>query len=240
MNMHRFILLSTTLAFFFSACYHGETIRGNGNITSESRNVGNFKGLQLQGGMNVHLKKGEESAIEVEGEDNILPYVETFLRDGKLIIKYKDHVNINTRKPVTVSVTASHMEDIDITGSGDITGEGRFSSNDEIEVGVTGSGNIKLELDAPAIEAKITGSGDIYLSGNTRDIKCSTTGSGKIDATELKAENANVRSTGSGNISVFASVKLDATVNGSGDIRYKGGATISSKTNGSGSVRSID
>ncbi len=238
--MHRFLFLSTILGFLFSACYQRETIRGNGNITSESRNVGGFKELELQGGMNVHLKKGEEEAIDVEGEENILPYVETFLRDEKLIIKYKDHYNINARKPVTVSVTASRMEDIRITGSGDITGEDRFSSNDEIEVGVTGSGNIKLELDAPAIEAKITGSGDIYLSGNTRDIKCSTTGSGKIDATELKAENANVRSTGSGNISVFASVRLDATVNGSGDIRYKGGATVSSKTNGSGSVRSID
>lgn len=222
------------------SCDHRETVRGNGNTGTESRTVGNFDGIQLRGSMNVHLTNGSERAVNIEVEENILPYVETYVNDGKLIIKYRDDVNINTREDVVVNVTAPRLDEIEVTGSGDITGENKFSGNEKIKVEVTGSGNIRLELDAPAVEASITGSGDIDLSGNTKNIKCSTTGSGEIDAAELKAENAAVRTLGSGSIRVFASVKLDATINGSGDIAYRGGGSVSSKINGSGSVKAID
>jgi hypothetical protein len=224
----------------FISCDYRETVRGNGNTTTESRTVGSFKGVQLRGSMNVHLINGADRAVIIEGEENILPYVETYVNDGKLIVKYRDDININTREDVVVTVTTPELDEIAVTGSGDITGENKFSGNDEIKVEVTGSGNIKIELDAPAVEASITGSGDIDLSGNTKNIKCSTTGSGEIDATELKAENASVSTLGSGSIRVFASVKLDATINGSGDIGYKGGGSVSSKINGSGSVKAID
>lgn len=237
--MKKICLLPIAFTFLIS-CNYRETVRGNGNVTTESRTVSNFKDIQLRGSMNVHLIKGGDHAVEIQGEENIIPYIETYVNDGKLIVKYTDDVNINTRRDVTVTVTLPELQEVDITGSGDITGETKFTGNDEIELGITGSGNMRLNLDAPAIEAKITGSGDIYLSGNTRDIKCSTTGSGKIDATELKAENAVVKTFGSGNIHVFASVKLDATVNGSGDITYKGGGSVSSKIHGSGSVKAAD
>ncbi|HTN06697.1 head GIN domain-containing protein [Agriterribacter sp.] len=234
------LFLSLPVIVFFISCNYRETVQGNGNITTESRTVSNFKDIQLSGSMNVHLVKGAGHAVEINGEENIIPYIETYVNDGKLKVKYTDNININTRRDVTVTVILPELREVDITGSGDITGETKFTGNDKIELGITGSGNMKLEVDAPAIEAKITGSGDIYLSGITKDIKCSTTGSGKIDATELKAENAVVKTFGSGNISVFASVKLNATVNGSGDITYKGGGSVTSKIHGSGSVKAAD
>ena len=234
------ILFPLTAIIIFISCDYRETVQGNGNTITESRTVSSFEGIQLSGSMNVHLVQGTDRAVTIEGEENILPYVETYVNDGKLIVKYRDDININTHEDVVVNVTAPELNEIDVTGSGDITGENKFSGNDEMKVEVTGSGNIKLELDAPAVEVSITGSGDIDLSGNTKSIKCSTTGSGEIDATELKAENATVRTLGSGSIRVFASVKLDATINGSGDIAYKGGGSVSSKINGSGTVKAID
>lgn len=222
------------------ACIDRETVRGNGNKISETRNVGSFDGVELQGSMNVQLKKASAHSVEIEGEENILPFVETFIHDGKLVIKYKDNTSIHTTRDLIVHVNATELDEVRVTGSGDITGEGKFESSDEVKVKITGSGNISLELDAPSVEAGITGSGDIQLSGNTKDIECSTTGSGNIKATELKAENAKVRTLGSGSISVFASVKIDASISGSGDISYKGGGAVSSSVHGSGSVRPIE
>lgn len=234
------LYLPLLLAAFVLSCNYRETVRGNGNVITESRTVSSFKNIQLRGSMNIKLVNGSAQSVEIQGEENILPYVETNVSGGKLMVKYTDDIHINTRRDVTVTVTLPELQELDITGSGDITGETKFTSNDDISLGITGSGNMKLELDAPSIEAKITGSGDMYLSGNTRDITCNTTGSGKIDATGLKAENAVVKTFGSGNIHVFASVKLDATINGSGDITYKGGASVSSKVHGSGSVKAVD
>ncbi len=234
------ILLPLLVIPFLISCGYRESVRGNGNLITESRTTGNFKGVQLHGSMNVHLIQGADRAVKIEAEENIIPYIETYVNDEKLTIKYTDNVNINTRKNTTVTVTLPDLQEAEITGSGDITGETKFTGNDETELKITGSGNMKLELDAPAVEAKITGSGNMYLSGNTRDIECSTTGSGKIDATGLKAENAVVKTFGSGNIHVFASVKLDATVNGSGNILYKGGGAVSSTVHGSGRIKAVD
>lgn len=209
-------------------------------MSTESRQVSKFHSVRLTGPMNVQLIQGADNALEIEAEENIIPYIETNVDEGKLTIKYKDGVHINNREDITVRVTLPQLQGADITGSGDITSETKLTGSDEIELAITGSGNMNLELDAPSVEAKITGSGDIFLSGQTRDIECTSTGSGKIDATALKAENAVVKTLGSGEVHVFASIKLDATVNGSGDITYKGGASVNSKIHGSGTVKAID
>lgn len=188
------------------------------------------------GGMNVDVKAGEKQSVEIKGEENILSYVETYIDDGNLVVKYKNNVNINTHNDLTVYVTTASLEDVEILGSGDITGDGRFVNDDGMEISVMGSGNIKLEVDAPKVKAKTTGSGNIYLSGITKDISCSTMGSGNIDASELKAENARATTMGSGDIKVFGSIKIDATINGSGNIRYSGGGSVSTVTHGSGSI----
>lgn len=234
------LLLYACIGILFYSCIDHESVRGNGNKISETRDVSSFDAVELRGSMNVRLKNTPDRAVEIEGEENLLPYVETFVDDGKLVIKYKDNTSVNTTEEMLVHVSAPELEEIRITGAGDITGEGLLQSKDEIKVKVTGSGNVKLELDAPSVEADVTGSGDIQLSGSTKDIKCSTTGSGNIKATDLKAENAKVSTLGSGNISVFASLKIEASISGSGDISYKGGGAVSSKVHGSGSVRAIE
>jgi len=236
--MKHLLLLCIMAAVIFS-CNH-ETVNGNENVISELRNTGSFRGIKLLGGMNIDVKSGEKQSVEIKGEENILPYVETYIDDGNLVVKYKNNVNINTHEDLNVYITTASLKDVEILGSGDITGDGRFVNNDDMEIGVMGSGNIKLEVDAPKVKAKTTGSGSIYLSGNTKNISCNTMGSGNIDALELKAENAKATTMGSGDIKVFASIKIDANINGSGNIRYSGGGSVSSVTHGSGSISAAD
>ncbi len=218
----------------------GERVRGSGNSITEAREVGSFNAVQLSGSMDVLLKKSDKHTVEVEADDNIIELVETYVDNGKLRIKYKDHFSIWNDRNVTVRVGLPELVEAVVNGSGDIKGEDVFSSDGEIRVQITGSGDIELEVDAPEVKAGVTGSGDIKLSGTTRNVNCNTTGSGTIKATNLKAENAKVTTSGSGNINVYASLKLEAGITGSGNIGYKGGATVTSKITGSGSVKAID
>lgn len=235
----RSLLLVFAITIFSFSC-NDETINGNGNVVSESRNTGSFTGVKLMGAMNVDIKAGDKQSVEIKGEENILPYIETYIKDGNLVIKYKNDVNINTNDDLNIYITTASLKEVEVFGSGDITGEGKFVNDNKMEIGVMGSGDIKLEVDAPLVEVKTTGSGDIYLSGNTKDITCNSMGSGDIDASDLKAENAKVKTTGSGDIKVFASIKLNCTINGSGSIKYNGGGTVSSDIHGSGSITPID
>lgn len=237
--MKRILLLPVLLLSLYS-CINKETVHGNGNETTESRNPGSFKRIQLMGSMNVEIQKGDERFVEVKAEENLLSYIETKVEGDKLIVKFSDDVNIDADKDIIVIITTPVLTEASVMGSGDIIGNGKFESSDKIEINVMGSGNVKMELDAPAIEAKISGSGDINIAGNTKDATYNTMGSGNIKASDLKAENTEAKTMGSGNINAFASVTLKATIMGSGDISYKGGGTVTSNVHGSGSVTAIE
>ncbi|PVD53244.1 DUF2807 domain-containing protein [Terrimonas sp.] len=234
------ILVLPFLLLLVHSCINRETVHGNGNETTESRNPGSFKRIQLMGSMDVEIKKGDERSVEINAEENLLPYIETKVEGDKLIVKFSDDVNIDADKDIIVKVTTPALTEASVMGSGDISGDGKFESDDKIEINVLGSGNVKMELDAPAIEAKVTGSGDIDIAGNTKDATYNTMGSGNIKASDLKAENTEAKTMGSGNIRAFASVKLKATIMGSGDISYKGGGAVTSNVHGSGAVKTIE
>jgi Putative auto-transporter adhesin, head GIN domain len=139
-----------------------------------------------------------------------------------------------------IYVTSPGFNHLSLSGSGNIVGQNKISDSSRIYVGLSGSGDVRLEVDAPSVEANITGSGNITLSGNTRTFSADTRGSGDIKAFDLKAEESAVDIAGSGNAEVFASVKLKVDVAGSGDVKYKGAPQVDSHVAGSGGVKKVD
>jgi len=127
---------------------------------------------------------------------------------------------------------------VEVTGSGDLWNTSKIKAN-KFSTKVTGSGDIKLDLDVEDLKGNVTGSGDILLSGKASNFDCSVTGSGDFKAYDLKAENVEATVMGSGDIEVSANSSLKAKVMGSGDIEYKGNPGKQDfKTSGSGSISS--
>ena len=77
--------------------------------------------------MDVIVDQGPAS-IRVEADENIIPFVETVEEGGWLRIKTRDNTNIHTSNPMKVYVTSPNITDIDVDGSGNITGNGKIST----------------------------------------------------------------------------------------------------------------
>ncbi|PWT96092.1 MAG: hypothetical protein C5B52_16420 [Bacteroidetes bacterium] len=235
--MKKLLWLLIILPFF--SCHH-RYIRGNGDVTTQSRDVSNFHGIKLEGSMDVSLIKSDKEEVEVEAEQNLQSYIETYVRDGILIVKMKDDISFHDHSGIHVKVSCPKINSLTVAASGSIEGEGKFASDDEMDLEILASGNLKLDLDAPSVKVSVVASGNAELSGETKNIEISSTASGNIDASKLKAENAKVNITASGEVHVYASVKLDATIMGSGNIGYKGGAAVTKNIMGSGEVSKED
>ncbi len=218
-----------------SCNFAGETVEGNGNRKSETRNVGNTRKVNVVGDIDVFVGPGAPS-VTVEGDENILQFIETRTEDDWLNIKTRDHINIHSTNPVKAYVTAPEINGFKVTGSGNLTCNDKFSSSNNMSFSITGSGNIAANINAPAVNAGITGSGNMYLKGETRNVEITVTGSGNYDSPNLKAENATVKIMGSGDANLFADVTLKASIAGSGDVKYRGNATVNKNIAGSGSV----
>ena len=90
-----------TIASLHTFAQPWETIKGNGQVKKETREVSAFASLLSRGSMNVEISYGNSNKITVEADENLLPYIETTVEDGKLTIKSKNHVNIKTNSKTT-------------------------------------------------------------------------------------------------------------------------------------------
>lgn len=216
-----------------------EKVTGNGNLKKETREISNFTGLMVSGSVNVELSYGDPKSIIVEGDENILPYIETSVENGNLVIKTKDKVSVRTKNKLLVHVTMKKIARLRMSGSGNITGSGDFSNDSKTEIGVSGSGSINLAMNSfNETKINISGSGNVTLKGkSTNNIDATISGSGNIDCAEVSCNDVNAKVSGSGNIKVYANKSIDAKVSGSGNIYYKGAATnINLKSSGSGKI----
>lgn len=231
--------VALSIAGLFSACTGQNRVKGSGNVIKEERDAPSFHKIKLEGSMNVFLSQGAAKKAVIEAEDNIAPLVELVNEDGRLKVRFRHDANVFTRKGVNVYLTTPEVDEIALSGSGDIKLVDKFNSKDEMKLTLSGSGNLNGTINAPEVKASIAGSGNMNLQGETKAVRVSIAGSGDYVGDNLLSEDAEVKIAGSGDAAVHASVKLEAKIVGSGDVKYKGNPNVSSSVAGSGSVRKI-
>ena len=211
-------------------------IKGNGNVTTETTQTGDYSEVSAVGPMDVFLEKGTEGTIVVQADSNFHEYLDISTEGSKLVLKVKKGYNLNSRNPIKVTVPFTDIDVIKLTGSGDVVSRDAIEA-ETFEANLTGSGDIKLEVKAQEALFKVTGSGDMVLTGdaNTAEIKIS--GSGDFDGRQFKTKDAEVYISGSGDVKVYANNTLKARVNGSGDVIYGGNPNVDKKVSGSGTIK---
>ncbi|MFO7718886.1 MAG: head GIN domain-containing protein [Gillisia sp.] len=242
--MKRTILILAALILSISTAnaqwWKNEKIKGNGEMITQSRTVSNYDKVALVGSMDVELISGKEGALKVEAESNLQEYITTEVSDGVLKISVKKGVSISPsgNRGIKLIVPFEEIEGVSITGSGDIRNSDQIKAK-SFETRVTGSGNLKLNLNVKDLNSVVTGSGNTELKGSAENFSCTVTGSGDFDAFNLRTFKAEVVVSGSGDVEITATEELKARVSGSGDIKFKGNPKKEDfKTTGSGSISS--
>lgn len=217
-----------------------EKVEGNGRLEKQTRQAGQYTAVHSAGPWNVVISYGEPGAIQIEGDENLLPYIETKVEDGKLMIRTTKHVNLRSKNKITIHLSLTKLTGLALSGSGDLTGNGKFHNDGNAYFRVSGSGTMTFRFDrVGTAEVSVSGSGDVRLTGATSAVTARISGSGNADCSELQCGNATAHVSGSGNIKVNASKMLDATVSGSGNISNRGGAAdIRKHVSGSGRITS--
>jgi len=240
--MRKLFLFIAVACVCLSSCdeIFKKTIHGNGNITTQTRSVHRADKIKSYGNFDIVIVQGNEASVKVEADDNLMDYIITRNEGDDLVIKAKDNYNVQSDEPIKITVTTNELELVEVAGSGNVKGEGKFTGRDHLKISVAGTGNVDLNVNTPEIESHIAGTGNITLSGETRDSKIEIAGMGDYNAKDLKSENVEIHIAGSGNTHVFAENKLEVHIAGSGDVYYKGNANITQDIAGSGKISRED
>jgi Putative auto-transporter adhesin, head GIN domain len=217
------ILLAVSL-LVTSGCYistdgvswiwNADAIEGSGVIARESRPIGEFRRIEVQGSFDVKCSVGAEPQVTITGDDNLLPHVITELNGDTLVLRM-ERGRYSCHSSLHATVSTPTLEGVEVCGSGDVD---------------------VIGLQGARFEASISGSGSITADGEVQHLEASISGSGDLELSHLRAETGDVTISGSGDADIHVTDQLRATVSGSGDIHYRGDPKATLHISGSGSI----
>lgn len=239
--MNKSILLIVALLFVTTShaqWWGGKKVKGNGNMTTETRNTGDYDGIKCAGSMDYILVAGTEGKIKLEGESNLLEHIVTEIKGGNLIVKVEKGINLSPswNKTIKITIPFKDINNVSLAGSGDLWNEDKITTSN-LDVSLAGSGDVILNIEATSVEGSLSGSGDITLKGSTDSLSVKLAGSGDIHGFGLQSNHTTASIAGSGDIEIVSNKSLKARISGSGDIEYKGNPDKEdTKVSGSGSI----
>ncbi len=226
------ILILLTAGFLIQGCDEN-CISESGPMVSREITLNDFNSFTLMGSANVYLEQGPVQSVRIEGASNVIDLINRDVRGGHWDIYNRECIK-NLRE-LNIYITIPDVEYIGLSGSGRIIGQNTISAED-INLVLSGSGEISVDLIADDIDNSISGSGDINLSGTVDHASLKTSGSGSYRTFGLETRSANINITGSGNAQVHVTDALDVIISGSGSVYYSGSPQLSVSITGSGQV----
>lgn len=235
-------------------------VRGSGDVIEEDREVGTIHGVNLATIGTLYIEIGDEEALTIRAEDNLMKHIETDVRHGVLCIDNEDNINLRPRESVRYYLTVKALDEISISSSGDISAPdfsadmftinisssgdldmGRLECND-LEIDISSSGDTYIdELQAKTLELHISSSGNVEIGdGEVDEQDIVINSSGDYDGRHVESNEARVRISSSGDANVRVRDYLDAHTSSSGDINYYGDPReVDDRESSSGDVRHI-
>jgi len=206
------------LILFLSGCgILRPGIPGSGISRSEYRQVETFEEVNLSGFGTVNVFAGNVSVggkptVRVTTDNNLLSHVDTQVENGKLKIKPRGRIKPKTG--LNVDVTVPHLTAARVSGAGDL--------------------NI-IDVVGDELDLSISGAGNVNANGYVKNLTTSISGAGDADLRNLHAEQASVRISGVGDANVYASESIKARISGAGDVHCYGNPThVDHKVSGVG------
>ena len=189
--------------------------------TKETRSVDTFTKISFRVPGKLYLRQGSPQKVVIEGKKDILAEIETNVDEDRLVIgkEGKWDWKWGSDDEVNVYITVKDIEGLSVGGSGDLIGETKIITNN-INLNVSGSGNMKVEVDASGdLESDVSGSGNIDLKGKCRSFSSDVSGSGKVFLSLQSSGPAAFGVTGSGKIEASGTAsRVKASISGSGKI----------------------
>ncbi len=208
-------------------------VDGNGPVVTETISLPSFSGINLEISAQVFIKQGPVQEVVVEGKGNIIDELERDVSNG--IWEIETDRCVRDIGDLKIFITLPDISSLRVDGSGDIISENTLVVND-VDLRISGSGNIDVAMEADDIDANISGSGRITLEGSADELEFRISGSGDLHAFDMPCRTADLNISGSGDAEVRVSDQLDVRISGSGDVFYKGNPTLNVQITGSGQV----
>jgi hypothetical protein len=197
-------------------------IPGSGKVAEEDRTIGEFTEIEVHGVVAADVTAGESPMLKLSGDDNLLPLIETEVRDGRLVIRAKPGQNINPTTPLKAAVTATKP-----LGRAEVSGAAscRVAAPTAPKFHGQGSGATSLTLeglDAEQLDLDASGASTVAASGKVQALTAGASGASNLRLAGLEASTADVSVSGASGAEVKATEAITGSASGASNITVLG------------------
>lgn len=191
-----------------------------------------FDRITLESSSDVRIIQSDAHRVVIQGRERDVDDIEVRVINDHLTIEE----NGNHPDDLLIQVFVPEISDLESTGSSIIFGESFFTQTRNMDIRLSGSGEIDFAIETDDLDIELTGSGYVYLEGDVQTLDVDLSGSGWVRSFSLESELTDVTIDGSGSAEVTVLTDLDVFISGSGDVFFKGHPSINAQITGTGSV----
>jgi len=237
--MKHFILIGSIvlslMVIGLSACMN--TIKGNGNVSEENRDVTQFTSIDVRGAYKIFIRQGEKEELAVRADENLQDNIHCKV-DGKTL-KIWNERNIINATELKLFITVKDLEKIEISGACKLKSKSEIKG-DNLKIDISGAAKVDMQVDINQIDIDLSGGSESNLSGKAKDVSVDISGAGDLNALNLETDNFDIDISGAGRAKVFANKELNASISGAGKVEYKGNPQINQDISGAGSIEPLE
>lgn len=186
---------------------------------TENRQVGHFTGIGVSQGIEVHIKKGTNEAVQVETSGISPSEVITEVSGNYLKIRMAG--GNHSGGSAKVFVTYVSLNDLYSSTAGSLYGDGTLES-DNLKVSASSAGNIELKIKVNKLSVDASSAANVELDGEAESANIETSTAGEVDAYDLMATSATIDAVTAGSVKISVKDSIDASASSGGNVHYRG------------------
>lgn len=236
------VLLTISCSNFIRIGSGDKTVTPSDVYMTEERTVNSFSSINMSTLGRVLLSQGEGESLTIKGRDNLVPLIQTEVRNGVLHISMDEDVKLllgnNDADLLTFTIALKDLTSLTVSGLADV--EMDSLSTTRLDITMSGAGQFKLDqLNSESVNITLSGLGNVNIGGEVTRATIEISGAGSVNAADLKCQTANVNIPGLGGATVWVTEQLTGEISGSGNVSYYGNPQVTTKTSGLGQFKSL-
>ena len=215
------------ISLFMTALLIGFTALAGNTDKTETRNVSNFKGVDVSAGIYLYITMGETESVKIVADDDIIEKIITEVKDGVLHIYVKQNGWFNwsgneTRKAY---VTIKELNRIEASSGSDVNSENTLKG-EELKINVSSGAEVEVDVYYKNLDVNTSSGSDAKLSGKVKNLRASASSGSDINAKELESVTCKASASSGSDVTVSVSEELNASASSGSDVNYYGNPSV--------------
>lgn len=201
-------------ALLLSACAFAQPREGG--TREETREVADFQGVEVGGGLKAQVKVGPKS-VRVSGDAAQVARVRTEVEDGKLVVHLERGAWLNSSSGVRLTISTPQLTSVEASGGAEVDAEA--TATDTFTAEASGGGEVSVRgMDAKRVKVEASGGAEVELQGRAELLEVEASGGSEVHGEGLTLKELRAEASGGTRVKANPSERLVAEASGGSSV----------------------